>query len=132
MKEFITAIKTVFAAIGAFLGGLLGGMDGLIYTLIVFMVIDYITGIISAITERELSSEIGAKGIVKKVVMLMIVAIANLLDIHIIGSGSSLRTMVIFFYLANEGISILENTAIIGLPVPQKLRDVLLQLREDE
>ena len=123
-------IKLLFAIIGGFIGGLLGGVDEFLYVLIVFMVIDYITGVVAAVSEKKLSSEIGAKGIIKKVMMLMIVMVANLLDANIIGSGNALRTMVIFFYLANEGISIIENAVVIGLPVPKGLEDVLMQLRD--
>ena len=99
--------------------------------LIVFVVADYVTGVMCAIIDKKLSSEVGFKGIFKKVLIFILVGIAHILDVYVIGGGSILRTAVIFFYLSNEGISIIENVAIIGLPVPQKLIDVLEQLREE-
>lgn len=121
-----------FSAIGGFLGYFLGGMDGFLYALIAFVVIDYITGLMVAAIQKKVSSEVGFKGICKKVLIFILVGVANIVDKQIIGNGSAIRTAVIFFYLSNEGISILENTALIGLPVPQKLRDVLEQLKGPE
>jgi toxin secretion/phage lysis holin len=133
MKTISIALKGGFAAIGAFLGWYLGGFDGFLYTLIGFVVVDYITGLMRAITEKSLSSRIGAKGIVKKVLIFLLVGIANLADVYLLTGGEALRTAVIFFYIANEGISLLENATAIGLPVPEKLKDVLAQLhRKDE
>lgn len=123
------ALQTVFAAVGGFLGWFLGGFDGLIYTLAAFVVIDYITGVMVAIVKKEVSSEVGFKGIFKKVLIFTLVGIGNIVDINLIGSGSAIRTAVIFFYLSNEGISILENAGLIGLPIPQKLQDILAQLK---
>lgn len=126
-------VKGMFAVVGAFIGSFFGGMDGLLYTLVALMVIDYITGVVVAIVEERLSSEIGFKGIAKKVFMLLLVGIANLLDLHVLGGGASaIRTAVILFYIANEGISILENASVMGLPIPEKLKDALLQLKEDK
>ena len=130
MKEFWNSIQLVFAMIGGWLGYFLGGYDGLLYALIVFMVVDYITGVMCAIVDKKLSSAVGFKGICRKVLILMLVGIANLLDVQVIGTGSVLRTAVIFFYLSNEGVSMLENCAHIGLPIPDKLKDVLAQLHE--
>ena len=124
-------IQLIFTAIGGYLGYILGGLDGFLYALIAFVVIDYITGLMAAIIEHKLSSEIGFKGIFKKVLIFTMVAIGNILDSKIIGDGSTIRTAVIFFYLSNEGISIIENSVIIGLPVPQKLKDILAQLNAD-
>ena len=129
MKEIWNWIQIVFAAIGGGIGWFLGGADGFLYALIAFVVIDYITGVMCAIVDKNLSSEVGFKGICKKVLIFILVGVANIVDKQIIGNGSAIRTAVIFFYLSNEGISILENTALIGLPVPQKLRDVLEQLK---
>ncbi len=128
MKEYWNMIQMVFAAIGGWLGYFLGGCDGLIIALVVFVVVDYLTGILCAIEDKSLSSEVGFKGIAKKVVIFLLVGIANILDVEVIGTGSVLRTAVIFFYLSNEGISILENSAHLGLPVPTKLKDVLEQI----
>jgi toxin secretion/phage lysis holin len=137
MKEIWNWIQLTFAAVGAFLGWFLGGLDGFLYALIAFVVIDYLTGILCAIIDKKLSSEIGAKGIFKKVLIFVLVGVANILDTQILGStgnSGALRTAVIFFYLSNEGISILENAGHIGLPIPEKLKEVLKQLhgRDDE
>lgn len=132
MKDIWTSIQMGFAAIGGFCGWFLGGWDGFLYALITFVVIDYLTGLMAAGIKRELSSEIGFKGICRKVLIFLFVGMANIIDAQIIGSGTAIRTAVIFFYLSNEGISILENAAVIGLPVPQKLRDVLEQLKEHD
>ena len=132
MQNIWTWIQMAFSAIGGFMGYLLGGMDGFLYALIAFVVIDYITGLMVAAIQKKVSSEVGFKGICKKVLIFILVGVANIVDKQIIGNGSAIRTAVIFFYLSNEGISILENTALIGLPVPQKLRDVLEQLKGPE
>ena len=130
MKEFWNSIQLVFAMIGGWLGYFLGGYDGLLYALIAFMVVDYITGVMCAIVDKKLSSAVGFKGICRKVLILMLVGIANLLDVQVIGTGSVLRTAVIFFYLSNEGVSLLENAAHLGLPIPEKLKAVLAQLHD--
>lgn len=129
MKQIVTAMQYVFAGIGGFMGYFLGGFDGFIYALVVFVVVDYLTGVMAAVIKKEVSSEVGFKGICKKVTIFCLVGIGHILDTQIIQAGSVLRTAVIFFYLSNEGISIIENIAIIGLPVPQKLKDVLEQLK---
>ena len=130
MKEFWNVIQLVFAGIGGWLGYFLGGCDGLLYALIVFAVIDYITGVMCAINDRTLSSEVGFKGICRKVLIFLLVGIGHILDMNVIGTGSVLRTAVIFFYISNEGVSLLENAAHLGLPVPQKIKDVLEQLHK--
>jgi len=128
MKEIWNWIQGVLAVAGGFLGWFLGGMDGLLYVLIAFVVVDYLTGVMCAIADKKLSSNVGFKGIFRKVLIFVVVGIGHLIDSQIIGNGSALRTAVIFFYLSNEGISLLENAAHIGLPIPEKLRDVLSQL----
>lgn len=128
MKEFWNTIQLIFAAIGGWLGYFLGGCDGLLYALIAFVVIDYLTGIMCAISDHTLSSEVGFRGICRKVLIFLLVGIANILDVHVLGNGSVLRTAVIFFYISNEGVSLLENAAHLGLPVPEKVKDVLEQL----
>lgn len=130
MKEFWTTIQVVIAVIGGWLGWFLGGCDGLLYALLAFVVIDYITGIMCAVVDKKLSSEVGFKGIFKKVIIFALVGVGHILDTRIIGAGSVLRTAVIFFYLSNEGVSLLENAAYLGLPVPQKLKSVLEQLHD--
>ena len=132
MQNVIDKIELAFAAFGGFLGWFWGGFDGFLYALIVFVVLDYFTGLLAAGVRRELSSEIGFKGIAKKACTFILVGLANIVDTQVIGNGSAIRTAVIFFYLSNEGLSILENSAIIGLPVPEKLKDMLLQLTEEE
>ena len=109
-------------------------MDGFLYALIAFVLVDYITGVMCAIADKKLSSAVGFKGICKKVLILLLVGVANVVDIHIVGTGSALRSAVICFYLSNEGLSLTENAAHLGLPVPEKLKEVLEQLhdRHDE
>ncbi|MDD4432075.1 MAG: phage holin family protein [Parabacteroides sp.] len=132
MKQFISTLQYVFAGIGGVMGWLFGGLDGFLYALLAFVVIDYLTGVLAAIYERKLSSEVGFKGIAKKVVIFCLVALGNIIDVQIIGEGSVIRTAIIFFYISNEGISIVENAGRLGLPVPQKLKDVLEQLKTDK
>ena len=128
MKQIWNTIQLAFAAIGGFVGWFLGGCDGLLYALLAFVVIDYITGVMCAIVDKTLSSAIGFKGICRKVLIFALVGIGHILDTHVIGSGSVMRTAIIFFYISNEGVSLIENAVHIGLPVPQKLKDVLEQL----
>ena len=116
------------AGIGAILGDFFGGMDGLLIALIVFMVLDYITGLMCAVMDKKLSSAVGFRGICKKVLIFALVGLGHILDTRVIGAGSVLRTAVIFFYLSNEGVSLLENAAHLGLPIPQKIKNVLEQL----
>lgn len=132
MQSVIDKMELAFAALGGFLGWFWGGFDGFLYALIVFVALDYFTGVLAAGVRRELSSEIGFKGIAKKVCVFILVGLANIVDTQIIGNGSAIRTAVIFFYLSNEGLSILENSAVIGLPVPGKLKEMLLQLTEEK
>ena len=130
MKEFWNTIQLVIAAIGGWLGWFLGGCDGLLYALIAFAVVDYLTGIMCAIVDKKLSSAVGFKGIFKKGLIFVLVGIANILDVQVIGNGSVLRTAVIFFYISNEGISLLENASHLGLPIPAPIRNVLQQLHD--
>lgn len=130
MKEFWNMVQLVFAAVGGWLGYFLGGCDGLLIALVVFAVVDYVTGVMCAINDRKLSSEVGFRGICRKVLIFVLVGAGHILDTQVIGDGSVLRTAVIFFYLSNEGVSLLENAAHLGLPIPKKLRDVLAQLHD--
>lgn len=132
MKQIWNSIQIAFSAFGGFLGWFLGGADGFLYALIAFVVIDYITGLMCAFADKTLSSEIGFKGICRKVLIFALVGIGNIVDVLVLGEVGVLRTAVIFFYLSNEGVSILENSAHLGLPIPQKLKDVLSQLHNRE
>ena len=130
MKEFWNTIRLIFSAVGGWLGYFLGGCDGLLYALIAFVVIDYITGVMCAIINRELSSAVGFKGIFRKVLIFLLVGIANIIDVQVIGTGAVLRTAVIFCYISNEGVSLLENAGHLGLPIPEKIKTVLEQLHD--
>ena len=127
MKEFWNMMQMAFTAIGGWLGYFLGGCDGLLIALVMFAAVDYITGVMCAINDQKLSSEVGFRGICRKALIFILVGIANILDVQVIGTGSVLRTAIIFFYLSNEGVSLLENAAYLGLPIPKKLKDVLAQ-----
>ncbi len=130
MKEFWNTVQLIFTAVGGWLGWFLGGCDGLLYALLVFVTLDYITGIMCAVADHKLSSEVGFKGICRKVLIFALVGIGHVVDAQIIGTGSVLRTAVIFFYLSNEGVSLTENAAHLGLPIPEKLKAVLEQLHD--
>ena len=130
MNQIWSGIQIAITACGGFFGWFLGGMDGFLYALIAFAVIDYITGVMCAIADKKLSSAVGFKGICRKVLIFTLVGIGNIVDVYVLGQGGVLRTAVIFFYLSNEGVSLLENAAHLGLPVPDKLKDVLEQLHD--
>ena len=130
MKEFWNTIQFVITAIGGWLGYFLGGCDGLLYALLAFVVMDYITGVMCAVSDHRHSSAVGFKGICRKVLIFVMVGIAHILDTQIIGNGSVLRTAVIFFYISNEGVSLLENASYLGLPVPEPVKTVLKQLHD--
>ena len=130
MKDFWHLIQTTFAAAGAWLGYFLGGCDGLLYALLVFVVVDYLTGVMCAVSDRKLSSAVGFRGICRKVLIFLLVGLAHLLDVQVLHQEGVLRTAVIFFFLANDGLSILENAAHLSLPIPEQLKDVLEQLHD--
>jgi toxin secretion/phage lysis holin len=132
MKDVISTIQLIFTAIGGYIGWFLGGFDGLVYSLVAFVVIDYITGLMVAVLEKKVSSSIGFKGIFKKVLIFTFVGIGHIVDFHIIKDGSAVRTAVIFFYLSNEGLSIIENSVKVGLPIPEKLKEVFLTMKEEK
>lgn len=125
-------VQIAITALGGWLGYFLGGMDGLMIAHIVLMTLDYVSGVMCAIIDKKLSSAVGFKGICKKVFILMLVGVAHIIDLHVVGTGSALRGAVICFYMSNEGLSLLENAAHIGLPIPDKLRDILSQLHDKE
>ena len=131
MKEFWNGIQLVFAVIGGWLGWFLGECEGCMYALIAFVTADYVTGVMCAVSDKRLSSEVGFKGICRKVLIFVLVGMANILDMHVIGTGCVLRTAVLFFYISNEGVSVLENAGHLGLPIPARLLNVLEQLHED-
>lgn len=132
MKDVANMMQYIFAALGGAIGAAMGGFDGFLYALIVVVGVDYVTGVMAGILNKELSSRIGFRGIFKKIVIFCLVAVSHIIDAYVIGDGSVLRTAVIFFYLSNEGISILENAAHIGLPIPKKLKDMLEQIKEED
>ena len=130
MKEFWNSIQFVFAAIGGWLGYFLGGCDGLLYALLIFVICDYITGVLCAVSDKKLSSEVGFRGICRKVLIFLLVGIGNIIDVQVLGQPGVLRTAIIFFYLSNEGLSLTENAVHLGLPIPEKLKAVLEQLHD--
>ena len=130
MKEFWNLCQFLFTAAGGWLGYFLGGCDGLLLALVLFAVADYITGVMCAVSDKKLSSEVGFIGICRKVIIFMLVGVAHVIDVNVIATGSVLRTAVIFFYLSNEGVSLLENAGHLGLPIPEKLKIVLEQLHD--
>ena len=132
MKILWTSNQLTFAAIGGFIGWFWGGCDSLIYALITFVVVDYITGVMCAIVRKDLSSTVGFIGVARKVLIFLLVGIANVVDMQIIGAGSALKIAVVFFYLSNEGISILENAAFLGIPIPDELKRVLKQIKHHD
>ena len=130
MKEFWNTIQFIFTAVGGWLGYFLGGCDGLLFALIAFVTVDYITGVMCAVIDRKLSSAVGFKGIFRKVLIFLLVGIANIIDVQVVGTGAVLRTAVIFFYISNEGVSLLENAGHLGLPIPERVKTVLEQLHD--
>jgi len=132
MKTSFYYLQSGFFALGAIVGGFLGGKDGLLYALLVLVILDYITGVLNAIDQKRLSSSVGYKGIARKVLIFVLVGTANVVDVYILGKAGVLRATVIFFYISNEGISILENASYLGLPIPQKFQSILKQLHQKE
>ena len=132
MKSIWVSIQLAFSALGGFLGWYLGGVDGFLYALIAFVLVDYITGVMCAIADKKLSSAVGFRGICRKVLIFLLVGVAHIVDLHVVGSGSALRGAVVCFYLSNEGVSMLENAAHLGLPIPEKLKVILEQLHDRE
>lgn len=132
LKQFWGLVQTVLTAAGGFIGWFLGGADGFLYTLVAFVCLDYVTGVLCAIADHRLSSAVGFRGICRKALIFALVGIGHMTDLFLIGTGAAVRTAVICFYLSNEGISLLENAARLGLPIPDKLRAVLEQLSDKE
>lgn len=131
VKDVIQYIKVCFSVVGALLGAFLGGLDGFMIALIVFVCGDYLTGAIAAVVNKELSSAVGFRGILKKIAVFLLVGLANVVDMQVLKAPGVLRMAVIFYYISNEGISILENYTRMGLPVPEQLKTVLIQLKKE-
>ena len=129
MSKLQIIIDSVAAAIGAALGFLFGEVNGLFWALIAFMALDYITGVVVAVIEKRLSSEVGFKGLAKKFLILVFVAVGHIVDTYILGGTPAAMSAVMLFYIANEGISIIENAAALGLPVPEKLKNIMEQIK---
>lgn len=128
MENLITGIKFTCGIIAAVISNLFGGIDALFTALLICIVVDYVTGILSAIYEKKLNSEVGFRGILKKIAILCIVVLAH--ELEIVAGVGGIRDLAVGFYIANEGISILENCAKMNVPVARKLSDVLEQLKE--
>lgn len=131
MKSMLTVNQLLFSTIGGLIGHVFGQVDGVLFALVVFVSIDYLTGLMAAIVEKKLSSRIGFRGIFKKIVLFFLVAVGHIIDTRLIQTGTSIRTAIIFFYLSNEGLSILENAVRIGLPIPRQLKLILKQFKEE-
>ena len=133
IKPIANEIALVWALIGGLLGQLLGGWDGFLICLTAFVIIDYLTGVLAAAQQQRLSSARGFRGILKKILIFTVVGMGHLLDTALLGgSGAPLRSAMIFFYLANEGLSIFENLAVLGVPIPKRLKQVVADLGEDK
>ena len=132
MRAIWIAIQSGLATIGSAAATFLGGWDGIVFALIIFVAVDYLTGVIRAAYEKKLASRICWRGAVKKAMTFVIVGVGHTIDAHIIGGGTFVRDAVILFFIGSEGISLLENAAVIGLPLPPKLKAILAQLHERE
>lgn len=131
MSKIQIIIDSIAGAVGAVLGFMYGEVTGLFWALIAFMALDYITGVIVAVIEKRLSSEVGFRGLAKKFLILVFVAVGHIADTYILGGTPAAMSAVMLFYMANEGISIIENAAALGLPVPKKLKDIMVQLKKE-
>lgn len=129
MSKVQIIIDSIAGAVGAVLGFMYGEVTGLFWALIAFMALDYITGVIVAVIEKRLSSEVGFRGLAKKFLILVFVAVGHIADTYILGGTPAAMSAVMLFYMANEGISIIENAAALGLPVPKKLTSIMEQIK---
>lgn len=130
MADLLNYLKPISIFIGGIVGLLIGELNGIMAALLIFMVADWLTGLMVAGKNKTVSSAIGFDGLFKKITILVLVIIGNAIDIWVIGNGAVFRSAVIMFYIANEGISILENTTELGVPYPDKIKEVLIQLKE--
>lgn len=128
MDKLFNSISIYLGIIGGVIVSFLGGWDGLIITLVTLIILDYTTGVLKAIYSKELSSEIGIKGIIRKVLILIVIGVTVLIQNNL--GIPAIREMVIMFFITNEGISLLENVSQMDIGIPKKLKDTLLQLRE--
>lgn len=131
MDKIFNAASVITGITGGLIASLFGAWDKLLWALVVLMVLDYVTGVIKGIYTKQLSSDIGFKGLLKKIMILVIVALSNVAQ-QLTGENIAIREIVIMFYIANEGISIMENAAVLLPNTPEKLKDILLQLRGDD
>lgn len=132
MENILNYFKIIIAALGTGITWLFGTWDTALVVLVCFMVLDYFTGVLRAWTNKEISSDVGLKGIARKTVILIVLIVAVLLD-RLLNTGTWVfRTLICYFYIANEGISLLENCAGLGLPIPEKLKEALVQLKDGE
>jgi len=129
VKKMRKLYETFLVGAGAVLGFMFGELDGLFYALIALVVLDYMSGVAVAIARKCLSSEIGFRGICKKIMVFIVVAVANIIDTRVVESGSALRTAALFLFISNEGVSLLENAACLGLPIPARLMNVLQEIK---
>ena len=129
MSKIQIIIDSIAGAVGAVLGFMYGEVNGLFWALIAFMALDYITGVIVAVIEKRLSSEVGFRGLAMKFLILVFVAVGHISDTYILGGTPAAMSAVMLFYIANEGISIIENAAALGLPVPKKLTSIMEQIK---
>jgi len=130
MEHVLAWFKAGITVVGGLIGAFLGGFDGVLIALLVFIGIDIATGILRAIYQKQLNSKVSWQGMCKKVTIILLVGMGWIIDLYVVKSGGIIRTAIIFFYIANEGISILENVAEMGMPIPKKVKDVLEQIRK--
>ena len=130
ISEIWNTVQATGNAVNAFLVEFVGGFDKMLHTLIVFIIANYTTCLFSVIIRKKLSREVGMSGIIKKVTIFIVVGIGNLMDMHLLGGGTALRTSIVFFYIANELVSFIENCAVVGIPIPQSLMDALVQIKK--
>ena len=130
MEKYFNTASMLFGLVGGVITGILGGWDVLTHAIVVLVIVDYLTGLGKAFVNKEVSSSVGFKGIFKKLLIFVVIAVSVEMQ-KIIGDGVPLREIVIMFYIANEGISFVENVSEF-LPLPQKMKDIFIQIREKD
>ena len=131
MSKIQIIIDSIAGAVGAVVGFMYGEVTGLFWALIAFMALDYITGVVVAAINKQLSSEVGFRGLAKKLMILVFVSLGHIADMYVLGGTPVAMSAVMLFYIANEGLSIIENAGNLGLPVPKKLKDIMVQLKKE-